>query len=953
MFERLRFGKYNEALEVIILGSMLTRMDDNPELGLTLDVIGETEMKKKANRGANPILTTKNSSNNLLPRKFKDGSVVEKIPNFKQKNCPIDVTPATATISNNDVYEFEGSCHRNDAKVDKKAERPKNAKKEKKEKTKPAIELNDKKVPVAEETNEAHQTNKDEAEALGKVIEKRRRQSIEGYITRERPPQAKVQKTKNEQEARKNLEEFQQQSQRALSHKMNAEFGESCDIVTKRVRPPIHKEDEHNDENMEINEESDNVLSAAKCNLSARSADPEEITIEDDDVSMSDLHAPMNCTPKTTKTIDDKTPKTFQRLSINKENEVDLTPTRRMDTSRNVPEEPEILPASVDMECDKNESLVKQESSQSSELNDLFDDLVETPKKFNSDVANSSLVSKNLFQDEDDRAKIKEPTDDAKSKWKDGRLILTCLNPDEWAPWKGTELLNAQNVHRISNLEKVLKEFKASWSVIGLETGRDYLACFPGKKPEPILEHESIGRRSIVLPHNDEKWPISDYRKNLSLRRFYEFFFESKLSQDDTEKEFSEIRFLFTTFHGNEMQLRGLEKFWEKCGWRYSKTFQYICRLVSEMEDMLPKELPLLYADIQSMTFTLKQCTTLLAMAFLGFFRPLKREECPRFDFFAIFASTSPLAQQKLHFIFNYFKECLRCETENNGDRDHCITFYRRRLREADFVNWTQSDTLLWNSNMVLTKTTPIEDYYNATHLDFANKYIGGGVLTEGAVQEEIRLLCCPDALVALLFSPRMNDQESIHIIGAPTISGYKGYSQTLEFVPLQNKDRRVYRDVDKFNRCNTEILAIDALDLYSKHQSYQYSGKGIDRELNKAFTGFYNEDNTKRGRPLATGKWGCGAFGGDPFLKALIQWMAAAECNRDLVFVVMDDSRLVDTLDAYIVMFKKFNMTVGALYKLLLTYQWKPPNSLAHVSLEQYIIDQMHDSYDGDLLKA
>ncbi|CAJ0933516.1 unnamed protein product, partial [Mesorhabditis belari] len=337
----------------------------------------------------NTNLIKENSSNNLLTGKFKDESVVEKIPNFKRKPCPTDVTPATTTSSNSNVFDdFEGSCDGKDAKVDKKAERPKNAKKEKREKPKPAVELNGRKVPLAEETNEAHQTNKDEAEALGKAIEKRR-QLKERYISRKRPPRPKVQKTKNEQETRKNLEEFQQQSQRALSHKMNAELCGSCDIVTKQVRPPIHKEDDHNGENMEINEESDNVVSATKWNLSARrSADPKEITIEDDDVWISDLHAPMNCTPKKIKTIDDKTLKTFQRsfaeLSINEESEVDLTPTRRMDTSRNVPEKPEILPAGVDIECDKNESLVKQESSQSSELNDLFDDLVETPKKFNS-----------------------------------------------------------------------------------------------------------------------------------------------------------------------------------------------------------------------------------------------------------------------------------------------------------------------------------------------------------------------------------------------------------------------------------------------------------------------------------------------------------------------------------------------------------------------------------------
>jgi hypothetical protein len=35
------------------------------------------------------------------------------------------------------------------------------------------------------------------------------------------------------------------------------------------------------------------------------------------------------------------------------------------------------------------------------------------------------------------------------------------------------------------------------------------------------------------------------------------------------------------------------------------------------------------------------------------------------------------------------------------------------------------------------------------------------------------------------------------------------------------------------------------------------------------------------RGMGVATGNWGCGAFGGDVQLKALLQWMAATEAGR------------------------------------------------------------------------
>lgn len=36
---------------------------------------------------------------------------------------------------------------------------------------------------------------------------------------------------------------------------------------------------------------------------------------------------------------------------------------------------------------------------------------------------------------------------------------------------------------------------------------------------------------------------------------------------------------------------------------------------------------------------------------------------------------------------------------------------------------------------------------------------------------------------------------------------------------------------------------------------------------------------------PVATGKWGCGIFGGDAQLKTLLQIMACAVTQRDVVF--------------------------------------------------------------------
>lgn len=46
---------------------------------------------------------------------------------------------------------------------------------------------------------------------------------------------------------------------------------------------------------------------------------------------------------------------------------------------------------------------------------------------------------------------------------------------------------------------------------------------------------------------------------------------------------------------------------------------------------------------------------------------------------------------------------------------------------------------------------------------------------------------------------------------------------------------------------------------------------------------GFFSSTGSKQ--PIATGNWGCGAFRGDPFLKAMVQYLACTATGRDLVY--------------------------------------------------------------------
>ena len=70
----------------------------------------------------------------------------------------------------------------------------------------------------------------------------------------------------------------------------------------------------------------------------------------------------------------------------------------------------------------------------------------------------------------------------------------------------------------------------------------------------------------------------------------------------------------------------------------------------------------------------------------------------------------------------------------------------------------------------------------NKQKLDFANKFLGGGVLNSGCVQEEIRFMICPELLVSMLFTECLTNNETVMIKGCERFSSYSGYGDTFEW---------------------------------------------------------------------------------------------------------------------------------------------------------------------------
>jgi poly(ADP-ribose) glycohydrolase len=191
------------------------------------------------------------------------------------------------------------------------------------------------------------------------------------------------------------------------------------------------------------------------------------------------------------------------------------------------------------------------------------------------------------------------------------------------------------------------------------------------------------------------------------------------------------------------------------------------------------------------------------------------------------------------------------------------VTFTRQFLDENDFPDFKNSKKTFRKA--IIMNDGTIEDCIGTLQLDFANKYLGGGVLNSGCVQEEIRFVICPELIVSMLFSESMLYNESFVVRGCERFSSYKGYGDSFEWG--DDYVDEVARD--NFNRLYTDILAIDALCF--RYPKMQFNESKVLRELIKCYSGFKTNSSTSNLPAVSTGNWGCGVYRGDRQLKCII----------------------------------------------------------------------------------
>ncbi|XP_052784213.1 uncharacterized protein LOC128220022 [Mya arenaria] len=239
-------------------------------------------------------------------------------------------------------------------------------------------------------------------------------------------------------------------------------------------------------------------------------------------------------------------------------------------------------------------------------------------------------------------------------------------------------------------------------------------------------------------------------------------------------------------------------------------------------------------------------CWSIVACGFLCLFPNEERGFGTRLNTinFNRFFAHLPLWSQnaKLQCILHFFDRVHAEKTNASGN----IIFTRQVIRAEELPTldtWLNCTSDLCPVDVL--EEGLIEDSGCGTlQVDFANRFIGGGVLGRGRVQEEVRFTVCPELVAAMLFMESMEENEAIVISGFQQYSMMCGYAAGLEFVG-DNEDKA---EVDERGNLKTTLCAIDASrDDHSrgtkrsatvKHHK-QYDDRVLLRDINKAFVGF------------------------------------------------------------------------------------------------------------------
>ena len=341
-------------------------------------------------------------------------------------------------------------------------------------------------------------------------------------------------------------------------------------------------------------------------------------------------------------------------------------------------------------------------------------------------------------------------------------------------------------------------------------------------------------------------------------------------------KSMNELNKLF--YRGKAKFFEELEKSFPEDGKKFLKVYNNISKLILDMDKFFPNgEIEILKSNTTNkIILTRLQVALLFILGFFDIFQPyIKIMNINRgYDFEPVFDPNYGPSFAKGRSFINYMTVIGKWLEENNPILNEKIT-YLRENKQVDIENFKNIQKLC---DIEIIEQGSMFNTEAKFCIDFANKYIGGGALSGGCVQEEILFAVEPEAIVSMFLMEVMDDNDAIRIDNLIQYSNYSGYAFSFKYEESAIKDEQ--------NLIRHNIIAIDAVCSYSGGVDKE----SIKRDLIKAYVGFNlinfdDKDVAKMPKTISSGNWGCGAFGGDYELKFIQQWLAATYAGVEKLY--------------------------------------------------------------------
>jgi poly(ADP-ribose) glycohydrolase len=301
-----------------------------------------------------------------------------------------------------------------------------------------------------------------------------------------------------------------------------------------------------------------------------------------------------------------------------------------------------------------------------------------------------------------------------------------------------------------------------------------------------------------------------------------------KITQDKFNTDIKTISDINTTFYeGKSNFFKEIEKTYPEQGNEFIKVFGNIRNLVLDSEKILKDEIKILSTKTtDKIILNRKQVALIFILGFFDIFNlDMKLLQVDvRYNFYDILKSNRGSDLSKARSFLNYLIVIGRWLEEKNPLLEENVTFIREN-KKCDFNDFDGNQKFC---DIQIIEKGSLFDSEASFYVDFANQYIGGGVLSGGCVQEEILFTVNPEAVVSIFLMRKMEDKDAIRIDNIIQYSNYSGYGRTFKFEDDATKD------ITKIKKHN--IIAIDAVCTYS---SGRVDKDSVDRDFIKAYVGF------------------------------------------------------------------------------------------------------------------